>query len=165
MADECLWSSNCPVGTNWALDDKLKPTNSLFKYSRQMRFSTADQHYLTCLILWSVPPTKQRDKSLIRCQNCAYFHLSSLCRQWIWIIHWQIYLFTLFPWNRPLRAIPIWLLTDCPGMAVTGRSVGGEISNMLDISQRSSSCRAIPVTWRWSASCPINMPYPQGWRR
>ena len=36
---------------------------------------------------------------------------------------------------------------------------------MLDISRRSPSCPAFRVAWRWSASCPINRPYPQSDRR
>ena len=51
-------------------------------------------------------------------------------------------------------------LTDRGAMAIAWCSVGGEISNMLDIS--------LPVAWRWQSlgdqlpSCPINRPYPQG---
>ena len=37
----------------------------------------ADQHYLRCLIFWTGPPTKEKDKCMVGRQNGAYFHLSS----------------------------------------------------------------------------------------
>ena len=44
-------------------------------------------------------------------------------------------------------------------------TIGGEISNMLDISWLSLRRPVIRVTQRWLASCPINRQYPQGcWR-
>ena len=69
----------------------------------------------------------------------------------------------------PLRGIPTRSLcpraTDGRATAVVRRSVGSEISNILDMSRRSPSRRAFPVAWRWSASCPIKRPYLQGhWR-
>ena len=42
----------------------------------------ADQQYLTCLIFWTVPATKQKDKIFIGHQNGAHIHSSAtLCPQ------------------------------------------------------------------------------------
>ena len=65
-----------------------------------------------------------------------------------------------------LRAIPTRRLTITPtrrrATAVAGRRVGGKISNMLDISRRSSVARRFWSPGDWSPSRPINRPYPLG---
>ena len=79
----------------------------------------------------------------------------------------------LFPTTIPLyellRPIPTRRLTTTPTgrwpVLVTRRSVGGEISNMLDISRRSPVARPFWSPGDRSPSCPINRAYPQGDRR
>ena len=61
----------------------------------------------------------------------------------------------------PLRPIPTRRLTPTP----TGRQVGGEISNMFDISRRSPFSRRRRSPGDQLPSCPLNRPYPQGDRR
>ena len=69
LFDECLWSSHCTTVADVLVADELKPTNSVSKNGRRMRYSMADQHYLTCSIFRSVPPTKQKDKCFVVCQT------------------------------------------------------------------------------------------------
>ena len=66
-------SFHCTVLTDYSLADQLKPTNSLSLSGRPMN-EVFDQHYLTCLIFWSVPPTIQKDKSFVGRHNGTYFH-------------------------------------------------------------------------------------------
>ena len=102
MADECLWSFHCTVLTDYSSADELKLMNSVSKDGRRMRYLTADQHYLTCLIFWSVPPTRQKDKSFIGRHNAAYFHSSAaLCLRRMPIHRWLISFYFVASWNRP----------------------------------------------------------------
>ena len=105
MADECLWSFHCTVLTDYSSADELKPMNSVSKDSRRMRYSPADQHYLTCLIFWSVPATRQKDKSFIGRHNGVYFHSSAaLCLRRIPIRRWPFNF--VASWSRPFRPLP-----------------------------------------------------------
>ena len=82
VADKCLWSFHCTGLADYSLADELKSMNSVSKHGRRMRYSTADQHYLTCLIFWSVPLKIQTNKLFIGRPNGTYFHSSAaLCCQ------------------------------------------------------------------------------------
>ena len=73
VVNECLWSFHCTVLIDYSLADEVKPMTSVSKNGRRMRYSMAAQHYLTCLIFWSVPPMIQKNKSVQYAGRLIYF--------------------------------------------------------------------------------------------
>ena len=105
-ADQCLWSFHCTVLTDYSLADELKLTNTFSKDGRRMKYSTADQHYLTRLIILSVPPLKPKDKASIGRQNGAFFHSSAaLCCQPMHLHQWPISTYFVASWKRPFTLL------------------------------------------------------------
>ena len=69
-----------------------------------MKYSTADQRYLMWLIIWTVPPMKQKDNTFIGRHNGTHCHLlAALCFRRIALCWWPFSFYFLTSWNRTFR--------------------------------------------------------------